>query len=225
MKKLSQLLSERRKNMGLTTLEISSKLGILEKYISAIEKEEFEMVPAGYLNIYVRDYALCLGIDAAKAVALLRRDNPECVSDAVKSRRKLPGRNQKVNYKKAENIFSNIFSLLGLGSWQFISFGLIILLALGFLGFQYLRFNKPPKVILNDLPEVVISQELYIQGKTNPEVLLKINDQATYINNDGSFSQKVLLVEGENIIFFEAESPSKQIIKFEEKVVFLPDNH
>jgi len=211
--------------MGLTTLEISSKLGILEKYISAIEKEEFEMVPAGYLNIYVRDYALCLGIDAAKAVALLRRDNPECVSDAVKSRRKLPGRNQKVNYKKAENIFSNIFSLLGLGSWQFISFGLIILLALGFLGFQYLRFNKPPKVILNDLPEVVISQELYIQGKTNPEVLLKINDQATYINNDGSFSQKVLLVEGENIIFFEAESPSKQIIKFEEKVVFLPDNH
>ena len=75
------------------------------------------------------------------------------------------------------------------------------------------------------MPEVVISQELYIQGKTNPEVLLKINDQATYINNDGSFSQKVLLVEGENIIFFEAESPSKQIIKFEEKVVFLPDNH
>lgn len=211
--------------MGLTITEASSKLGIPEKYINAIENEEFEMVPAGYLNIYVRDYALYLGIDATKAVALLRRDNPECASEATKSRRKLPGRNQKINYKKAENIFSNIFSLLGLGSWQFISFSLIILLALGFLGFQYLRFNKPPKVILNDLPEVVTSQELYIQGKTNPEVLLKINDQATYINNDGSFSQKVLLVEGENIIFFEAESPSKQIIKFEEKVVFLPDNH
>ncbi len=211
--------------MGLSITETSSRLGIPEKYINAIENEEFEMVPAGYLNIYVRDYALCLGIDAAKAVALLRRDNPECISDAIKSRRKLPGRNQKVNYKKAENIFSNIFSLLGLGSWQFISFSLIILLALGFLGFQYLRFNKPPKVILNDLPEVVTNQELYIQGKTNPEVLLKINDQATYINNDGSFSQKVLLVEGENIIFFEAESPSKQLIKFEEKVVFLPDNH
>ena len=211
--------------MGLSITETSLRLGIPEKYINAIENEEFEMVPAGYLNIYVRDYALCLGIDAAKAVALLRRDNPECISDAIKSRRKLPGRNQKVNYKKAENIFSNIFSLLGLGSWQFISFSLIILLALGFLGFQYLRFNKPPKVILNDLPEVVTNQELYIQGKTNPEVLLKINDQATYINNDGSFSQKVLLVEGENIIFFEAESPSKQLIKFEEKVVFLPDNH
>lgn len=225
MKKLSQLLSERRRNMGFSISDISSKLGIPEKYLRAIENGEFEMVPAGYLNIYVRDYALYLKVDATKAIALLRRDNPEYVFPTVKPRRKLSQRNQKVSLKKAENIFSNIFSLLGLGSWQFISFSLIILLALGFLGFQYLRFNKPPKVILDDIPEIVTSQELFIQGKTSPEVLLKINDQATFINNDGSFSQKILLVEGENIIYFEAESPSKQITRFEEKVVFLPGNH
>lgn len=211
--------------MGFSISDISSKLGIPEKYLSAIENEKFEMVPAGYLNIYVRDYALYLKVDAAKAIALLRRDNPEHVFQTVKPRRKLSQRSQKVSLKRAENIFSNIFSLLGLGSWQFISFSLIILLALGFLGFQYLRFNKPPKIILNNIPEIVTNQELFIQGKTNPEVLLKINDQATFINNDGSFSQKVLLVEGENIIYFEAESPSKQITRFEEKVVFLPGNH
>jgi cytoskeletal protein RodZ len=225
MKKLSQLLNERRRSMGFSISDISSKLGIPEKYLSAIENEKFEMVPAGYLNIYVRDYALYLKVDAAKAIALLRRDNPEHVFQTVKPRRKLSQRSQKVSLKRAENIFSNIFSLLGLGSWQFISFSLIILLALGFLGFQYLRFNKPPKIILNNIPEIVTNQELFIQGKTNPEVLLKINDQATFINNDGSFSQKVLLVEGENIIYFEAESPSKQITRFEEKVVFLPGNH
>ena len=60
-----QLLSEARKKRRLRYKRLSAELNIPEKYLQALEEENYEVMPGGdpYIKGYLRAYAKKLGID------------------------------------------------------------------------------------------------------------------------------------------------------------------
>ena len=60
-----QLLSEARKKRRLRYKGLSAELNIPEKYLQALEEENYEVMPGGdpYIKGYLRAYAKKLGID------------------------------------------------------------------------------------------------------------------------------------------------------------------
>ena len=61
-----QLLSEARKKRRLRYKRLSTELNIPEKYLQALEEENYEVMPGGdpYIKGYLRAYAKKLGLDA-----------------------------------------------------------------------------------------------------------------------------------------------------------------
>ena len=60
-----QLLSEARKKRRLRYKGLSAELNIPEKYLQALEEENYEVMPGGdpYIKGYLRAYAKKLGIE------------------------------------------------------------------------------------------------------------------------------------------------------------------
>ena len=60
-----QLLSEARKKKRLRYKRLSSELNIPEKYLQALEEEDYEVMPGGdpYIKGYLRAYAKKLELD------------------------------------------------------------------------------------------------------------------------------------------------------------------
>ena len=60
-----QLLSEARKKRRLRYKRLSTELNIPEKYLQALEEEDYGVMPGGdpYIKGYLRAYAKKLGID------------------------------------------------------------------------------------------------------------------------------------------------------------------
>ncbi len=218
MEKLAQIFKTKREAQNIKLEEAAKKTGIPLSWLMAIEAGEYQKVPAGYLNIYLRDYALFLGINVNKALALFRRDYPG--GQQFSRRQKINQKKKFLFLKKIEFNLTNIFSLLGLGSWQLISFLLIFVFAVGYLVFQYYRFNQPPPIELFAFPQEVFQEQIVIRGKTDPNAVVKINDQPVFVTREGIFEKKIILIEGKNIVVFEAQSPSGRKNKFEKEVVF-----
>lgn len=67
---MSKRLEELRLSSGLALTDISRATGINLRYLSAIEKGDFAVVPGDiYVRGYIREYAKCLGIPYAEAIS------------------------------------------------------------------------------------------------------------------------------------------------------------
>lgn len=74
---------------------------------------------------------------------------------------------------------------------------------------KYLVFYKKEKPTLTIIePEdkaTVSEQEITIEGKTDPEVSLKVNNNPVVVTSEGNFQTTIRLKQGENKILFEAQ--------------------
>ncbi len=220
MKKIFQLFKEKRKGLGVGIERAARKTGIPRRYLLAIESGRCTKIPAGYLNIYIRNYAQFLKIDQKRALALFRRD---CnIGSPIRRRIVNDNRHRwRPSLPFASRLNTqDLLSLLGLGSWQVLVFAWIIVLAFSYLGFQYYRFNQSPRVELSSSFQDTFKERFLVVGKTGPDTVLKINDRVVFVDQDGSFKGEVILLEGENVVVVEAESPSGKKTTIEKKVVF-----
>ena len=73
-----KILSEKRKDAGLSIENIAEKLNLDPKLIELLERDEYEKFKfETYLKGYLRAYAKCIDIDADKVVNLYNEKNPE----------------------------------------------------------------------------------------------------------------------------------------------------
>ncbi|MGD8326699.1 MAG: DUF4115 domain-containing protein [Sphingomonadales bacterium] len=70
VKNLGQRLTDKREELALTIEEISRETRIPERYLKALEEEDFKELPGGvYASAFVRSYARRLGLDEASISA------------------------------------------------------------------------------------------------------------------------------------------------------------
>lgn len=199
---VTNLLSDRRQEMALSLDEVAKRLKIAPEIIRALETGEQKALPKEpYCSLYLRRYAVFLGLSPEKVLAFFRRDVNPCV-DTPK--------------KLGQRAGLGITPQLGFVATVFIAILFLVL----FLGFQRYRFAKPPKLEVY-WPSLTLSgSRLSLSGKTDSNAVVRVNQQPVIVLRDGTFGTEVTLHEGENTIEVEAESINQKTTKTHKTYVF-----
>lgn len=199
MLRASALLKNTRLDRELDLLEISKKLKIPVKSLTAIENEDIVNFPQEpYCSLIVKDYADFLGLNGSNILCLFRRDF-----------------DQK---KKNKNNTRQLFSFTPQFTFKVSIIVILILFSL-YLVFEYIKFNQPPKLKVNwPLDAVITNTSINLTGTTDIESTIRINDDLIIVDNQGNFNKKIDLTEGENRITIESKSPSGKVTN-EEKII------
>lgn len=75
-----------------------------------------------------------------------------------------------------------------------------------YLGWQVAALAAPPKITLNNTPDKVAANYIVISGQTDGDADVFIDGSQILTNPDGSFSERVALVNGSNQIQVEAKN-------------------
>jgi transcriptional regulator with XRE-family HTH domain len=193
MKTVGEILQISRKNKQLSKKEVSQKTKISVKYIKALEENDFEHLPeAAFVKGFIRNYAQVVDVNPDQILAIFRRDYDQNLKGKV-----IP-RDFNADFQR-RRIFWNPKTTM-------LIFSLIVILFLSFYFInQYNFLISAPKlnVIYPKEQEMVIST-VTIEGITDPQATITINNQQVKVEKDGSFSQAINLHGGIRTITVQA---------------------
>jgi len=185
----SSLLKNTRLDKEWDIADISKKLKVSVKYLEALENEEVGCYPQEpYCSLIIKDYADYLGLNGKDVLALFRRDFEQ--------------------KNKVKNSIKNSFSFTPKVTFT-ISLILVIFIFIFYLISEYYKFHLPPKLKVNwPLEATVSASTVEINGITDQESTIRINDDLIMVNNDGTFQKKINLNTGENLVTIRSTSPN-----------------
>jgi len=206
MKTVGQILKNARLEKQISLEEVSEALKIRKKFLQALEEDNFSALPSYTSSLgFIKNYAEFLGLSPSFILAVFRRDF---------SKPKI-GKEGKIGFirvgekQKKVLVLITLFSIFSLG---------------GYLGYQYFSFMKPPslEVFSPGDNENVYQEKVEVMGKSQPDVLLTINDIPVFVTSEGEFFYQLEVFPGENKIVIMAKNKLGKESKIE-RVVFRLD--
>lgn len=193
MKTVGEVLKEARVKRKLTFAKLEEETKIKREFIAAIERQDWDKLPE-YPVIYgfVRSLSSILRVDKKTALAKLRRDYPP------KSLRINPKPDVANKF-----IWSPKQTFLA-------AIAIFFLITFSYLGYQYIDFITPPslEVVKPEEGEVVTHPLLEVVGITEPEAVVKVNNQPVIVEEDGKYFTEIEIYEGTEEIEVKAISRS-----------------
>jgi len=196
---LSEYLLAVRENLGLSREEVSRQTGIKLKFLENLESGDFKALPA---EVYVLGFLSQL----AKFYSV----DPSVLNDQYKKEQgiqrhlaKPAGLLASSEYKKFLNkivITPKVLSLfLGV---------LFVLLTVGYIIWQVWSINKTPGLqILEPANNSVIAGAFVtVRGSTDPGMIVSVNDQNIFVDNNGNFNTQLGLTPGPKEIVISAKN-------------------
>lgn len=176
MKTVGKFLKEARVSKKCSLSFLEEKTKIKKEFIGALEKEDWQTLPEFPVVLgFVKSLASQLKLDRNFATALLKRDYPP----------------KSLNINPKPDVDGKMF-------WTpkhtfFVGIAAVLTLVMGYLGLQYYRFTSPPALAIIEPKEgtIVKTNELVVYGKTDPDVVLKINNQPVLLDDEGKFTAKI----------------------------------
>lgn len=185
---VASVLKSNRQDLGFSLEEASLKTKIPQKYLEAFENEESTAYPSEpYCSLYVKNYALFLGLNGDNILALFRRD-----FEAKK--------NQSISLRRHSTIFSpqNSFGL---------AVAIVILFFVLYLGNELISSARPPELSVNYPAQISTDlQQIKLTGKTDPNATIRINQDLVIVEQDGSFSKLIFVSATETPVHIEAKT-------------------
>ena len=191
MKTVGQILGDERKKQNKSLSEIYQSTKIPISALKKIELDQFSSLPmATFTKGFLKNYAECLSMDSVKILAIFRRDFIE-----TKKGRILPKELSHDISKTGFGINPRTLSKLGVG--------FLLALVMVYFALQLKTIVLPPKISINEIPSVVINEDITIQGKVDREAVVTINDDLILLD-DNKFSHTIKLENGTNKIELKA---------------------
>jgi len=193
--KLRKLRSEKRISLN----EVSRVTRIQSAYLEYLEEGMYEKLPADvYVKGFLRSYADFLGINEQILIKLYEKE---------KGIRKNVAENKFPQIRKSASKPINISAFVV--TPQKLAIYLIALLIIAGITYLYREigsFSDAPRlIILNPAADTRIeNNSLSIEGITEKDAKLFINDQPILVNDDGKFKENVTLQKGVNMINLKA---------------------
>lgn len=211
---VSDLLKKRRIELGKSLKEAEAATKIRKKYLQWIEAGDYEHLTDDVYTLgYIKSYADYLGFDTSPIVNMYKKERLSykqskesggyIKDDSQMSLRPLGGQNFVLSSKTLILLFSVV---------------LFVLIA-GYLSWQVIIIATPPKITLNDNQEKVSTDFVIISGQTDGDSDVYIDNSPISTNTDGSFSERVSLVSGPNVIIVSAKNQLGKITTVTRTVV------
>lgn len=187
MKTIGEILKSARLEKNLTHEQLSSATKIDERYIKALEENNFKVLPSStFTKGFVRNLSLALGKSPDDWLALLRRDY----------------QSSHVTIKDGSFRRTRRFSLSSLIQSQAFLITTGVLIFLTYLGFQYRAVITPPPLsVTSPMEDAVLISPVTVEGKTTSGTTVTINDDLKLTpDQQGVFQTKLNLSQGEHEI-------------------------
>ncbi len=204
MKTIGKDLKEARVRKKYSRVKLERETKIKKEYIEAIEKEDWQKLPEyPVVAGFVRSIAGVLKIERRQALARLRRDYPPKVLRINPK----PDVSEKFTWSPRLTFISGVIG--------------VSLIVLTYIGFQYVGFISPPPLEVSTPLEGVIVKERAIEvfGKTDPEAIVRINNQPVLVEDNGEFKAEIDIYEGTYEIEIKAISRSGKESIIRRKIV------
>lgn len=193
---VGEILKEARLKKKLSLLDLEKETKIKKEFIALIENNSWDKLPDyPVVSGFVKNIAVFLGVSSENANAILRRDY-------------LP---KKLYINPKPDVGSKFY-------WSpkltfVVSISALTLLVLGYLGFEYLKFIKPPEleIIYPKENEVVLNEKIMVEGKTTTDVILTINNQPILLDEEGKFQTEIEVIKDTSNLLFKAISRSGKV--------------
>jgi cytoskeletal protein RodZ len=204
MKTIGQIIKEARVRKKFSRARLEEATKIKSGFIEAIEKENWNKLPEyPVLQGFVTSIAKTLKINTSQISALLRRDFPP----------------KKLDVNPKPDVSEKF-------SWSprltFLAGSIVVSIAIvGYLTFQYMSFISPPKLEILEPKEgqEITESVLIVKGKTDSDVVVKINNQSVLTDDEGIFSEEINIFEGTGEIEIVAISRSGKETIVRRKIV------
>jgi cytoskeletal protein RodZ len=199
------LTARERKGVDLFRAERDTK--IRARYLAALERGDYRELPgAVYTKGFLRNYALYLGLDPDEILLQWRRER----GDGPSSDPVLVVPRTVVAPRQGITISPKVFGGLLLA--------LVVVLVVGYVATQLVRFSQPPTITLTDPSSAVVTVDASVtsytlRGSSSPGATISITipgrDQPVQVTaaNDGTWSSAVELRRGRNQFSVTATDP------------------
>lgn len=208
MRTVGQLLKETREAKLYTLDEVEKHTKIRKELLKALEDDDYtKLPPLTFIQGFIKNYGKFLGLDAGKLLAILRRDfeakkHPPVIMESFS------------NPLSKKRILITPSRLIG------IVLAVIVLGFFAYLWVEYRQFVGSPRldVVSPSQGQTVESTSVMIEGSTDPETSVAVNDQEIGTDNNGKFKEEVKLSSSVNNISIVATSKFGQSTKVERTV-------
>ena len=205
---LPERLLEARERKGVDLYRAERDTKIRARYLAALERGEYRELPgAVYTKGFLRNYALYLGLDPDDVLLQWRRergDVPGPDDGPIVVPRPLSAPRKGLTF----SVGLLVAAVLTVG----------VLLFIGYLGFQLLRFSRPPEVAVTDPATAVSTVDetattYTLRGTSVAGALVSVvvagRDQPirATVGSDGTWSADVDLRKGRNQFSVSATDP------------------
>ncbi len=199
---LAEVFKKRRHDLKMSLGDVERGIKVQHAYLQMIENGDYENLPNDiYSKGFVKNYAEFLGFEATPILELYDKERK---GSGAKLKEPSGGsKNIKMGLRPIDSkrVVVTPKTLL-------ISLGIcLVLLVVGYLGWQFSALSAPPKLTLeNPAEQIVDTNSIYIAGRVDGGSDLYINDSPILSSPDGSFKEKVSLVNGANQIKITAKN-------------------
>lgn len=207
---MGSTLKEAREAQFYSLDDVERKTKIRREMLELLENDDFaHLPPPTFVRGFIKNYGKLLGLDQEKLLALWRRDFEAKKHPPV------------VMKSFAEPLETPRFRLTP----QYV-FGVVVLIIIvGFFGYLWVEYRQfvgaPPLSVSSPTDQQTVEiPQITVEGLTNPEVVVKVNDQVISVDKDGKFRQEVKLSGVANKITVSAEGKFGQKTSIE-RVVFV----
>lgn len=187
MRSFGAVLKEERERHNFTINQLEKETKIKKAYLSALENHQWEQLPEYPIVVgFVRLISSQLGVKQNNLVALLRRDYP-------------PTNLTKKITPPREVFLKGVTPKV----WGIIVALMFLLMGIGYITYQYIDYNRNPKLILTAPLEdtsVKINTKINIEGQTDADASVFFNNQALYIDKEGIFKTEYIIAETTTIL-------------------------
>lgn len=199
---LSEILKRRRESLEISLTDAEQATRIRGQYIKAIESGDYITLNDDvYARGYVKNYADYLGLDTKPILKLYDSERAGQREMQRQSRRR--GDSTRLGLKPIKPRRWIITPR------SFVALSVVVLLGLvvAYIAWQVATLSRPPHLALNyDEPRNVTANYGYVSGRVEGGADLFINDSPVLVAADGTFRERITLIDGRNDITLTARN-------------------
>lgn len=196
MRTVGQILKEEREREKYTLEDIEKHTKIRKELLSALEEDDYsKLPPATFVRGFVKNYGKFLNLDTDKLLAIWRRGferekHPDVVLESFQN----PVDKGKLRITPARVIkLTLVIIVLGFFTYLWVEYR-------SFVGSPNLVVTSPTDGESVDIPEVKV------EGQTDPEVKVLVNNEEIGVDEQGHFSEEIKLSSSQNDVTIVATS-------------------
>lgn len=183
MRTVGQILKETREEKLYSVEDVEKAIKIRKELLLSLESDDYSSLPPStFVQGFIKNYAKFLGLDSEKMLAVFRRE----FSDKNHKPYVMDAFANPVEEKKVQITPTRVLSVV---------IALIVLTFFGYLWSQYRDYVGAPKLeVTSPQDQQTINSEIVVvEGSTDPEVEVSINNQKIPVSEQGTFKKEIVV--------------------------------